>query len=28
LNLISDFELQSELSFKVFEFAKISRSQL
>lgn len=28
LNLISDFELQSELAFKVFEFAKISRSQL
>lgn len=25
LNLISDFEIQSELSFKVFEIAKISR---
>lgn len=28
LNLISDFEIQSELSFKVFEFAKISRSHI
>jgi Na+/phosphate symporter len=28
LNLISDFEIQAELSFKVFEIAKISRSQI
>lgn len=28
LNLISDFEIQSELSFKVFEFVKISRSHI
>lgn len=28
LNLISDFEIQSDLSFKVFEFAKISRSHI
>ena len=28
LNLISDFEIQSELTFKVFEFAKISRSHI
>lgn len=28
LNLISDFEIQSELSFKVFEFAKISRAHI
>lgn len=28
LNLISDFEIQSDLSFKVFEFAKISQSHI
>ena len=28
LNLISDFEIQSDLAFKVFEFAKISRSHI
>lgn len=28
LNLISDFEIQSELTFKVYEFAKISRSHI
>ena len=28
LNLISDFEIQSELSFKVFEFSKISQSHI
>jgi len=28
LNLISDFEIQSDLTFKVFEFAKISQSHI